>query len=82
VFEIARLAKKYNIGLNIDAEESERFEISLELLESLCFEPELANWNGIGFVFQAYQQRCFFVVDFIIDLAQRSQQRMMIRHVK
>lgn len=82
VFELARLAKQYNIGLNIDAEESERLEISLELLERLCFEPELANWKGIGFVIQAYQKRCFFVVDYIIDLAKRSQKRLMIRLVK
>lgn len=47
VFELARLAKQYNIGLNIDAEESERLEISLELLERLCFEPELANWKAL-----------------------------------
>ncbi len=82
VFELARLAKQYNIGLNIDAEESERLEISLELLERLCFEPELENWKGIGFVIQAYQKRCFFVVDYIIDLAKRSQKRLMIRLVK
>ena len=41
---LAELAKHYNIGLNnIDAEESERLEISLELLERLCFEPTLAG---------------------------------------
>ena len=71
VFELACLAKQYDIGLNIDAEESERLEISLELLERLCFEPKLANWKGIGFVIQAYQKRCFFVVDYIVDLAKR-----------
>src|SRR5690606_38966016 len=40
------LAKSYDIGLNIDAEEADRLEISLDLLERLCFEPELAGWNG------------------------------------
>ena len=48
---------RYDIGLNIDAEEADRLEISLDLLERLCFEPELAGWNGIGFVVQAYQKR-------------------------
>lgn len=82
VFELAQLAKQYDIGLNIDAEEADRLEISLELLERLCFEPELSNWKGIGFVIQAYQKRCFYVVDYIIDLAKRSQKRLMIRLVK
>lgn len=82
VLNLAVLAKKYNIGLNIDAEETERLEISLELLERLCFEPTLNDWKGIGFVIQAYQKRCFYVVDYIIDLAKRSQKRLMIRLVK
>jgi RHH-type proline utilization regulon transcriptional repressor/proline dehydrogenase/delta 1-pyrroline-5-carboxylate dehydrogenase len=82
VLELALLAKQYDIGLNIDAEETERLELSLGLLERLCFEPALNGWNGIGFVIQAYQKRCFFVVDYILDLAKRSQHRLMIRLVK
>ncbi len=82
ILNLALLAKNYNIGLNIDAEESERLEISLELLERLCFEPALNDWKGIGFVIQAYQKRCFYVVDYVIDLAKRSEKRLMIRLVK
>jgi RHH-type proline utilization regulon transcriptional repressor/proline dehydrogenase/delta 1-pyrroline-5-carboxylate dehydrogenase len=76
------LARRYDIGLNIDAEEADRLEISLDLLESLCFEPELAGWNGIGFVVQAYQKRAPFVIDWIVDLARRSGHRIMVRLVK
>ncbi|MFW0826025.1 trifunctional transcriptional regulator/proline dehydrogenase/L-glutamate gamma-semialdehyde dehydrogenase [Cronobacter dublinensis] len=76
------LARQYDIGINIDAEEADRLEISLDLLENLCFEPELAGWNGIGFVIQAYQKRCPFVIDYLIDLATRSRRRLMIRLVK
>ncbi|MDE9442380.1 trifunctional transcriptional regulator/proline dehydrogenase/L-glutamate gamma-semialdehyde dehydrogenase [Xenorhabdus bovienii] len=75
-------ARQYDIGINIDAEEADRLEISLDLLEKLCFEPKLEGWNGIGFVIQAYQKRCPFVIDSIIDLAQRSRHRLMIRLVK
>ena len=56
--ELALLAHRYDIGINIDAEEADRLEISLDLLERLCHEPALAGWNGIGFVVQAYQKRC------------------------
>ncbi|RTD96104.1 trifunctional transcriptional regulator/proline dehydrogenase/L-glutamate gamma-semialdehyde dehydrogenase [Variovorax atrisoli] len=80
--ELALLARQYDIGLNIDAEEADRLELSLDLLERLCFEPELAGWNGIGFVVQAYQKRCPFVIDFVVDLARRSGHRLMVRLVK
>lgn len=80
--KLALLSKHYNIGLNIDAEEADRLEISLDLLENLCFDQELAGWNGIGFVVQAYGRRCPFVLDYIIDLARRSNHRIMVRLVK
>lgn len=76
------LARQFDIGINIDAEEADRLEISLDLLERLCFEPELAGWNGIGFVVQAYQKRCPYVLDYVLDLAKRSGHRLMIRLVK
>lgn len=82
VLKLAVLAKAYNIGFNIDAEETERLEISLELLERLCFEPELSDWKGLGFVVQAYQKRCDAVVNYLIDLACRCHKRLMIRLVK
>ncbi|MFK4824637.1 trifunctional transcriptional regulator/proline dehydrogenase/L-glutamate gamma-semialdehyde dehydrogenase [Paenochrobactrum sp. BZR 588] len=79
---LAAIAKSYNIGLNIDAEEADRLEISLDLLESLCLDEELKGWEGIGFVVQAYGKRCPYVLDFIIDLARRSNHRIMVRLVK
>jgi RHH-type proline utilization regulon transcriptional repressor/proline dehydrogenase/delta 1-pyrroline-5-carboxylate dehydrogenase len=79
---LAHLARHYDIGLNIDAEEADRLEISFDLLEALCFDPMLAGWNGIGFVVQAYQKRCPYVLDFVIDLARRSGHRLMVRLVK
>ncbi|MCP1652669.1 trifunctional transcriptional regulator/proline dehydrogenase/L-glutamate gamma-semialdehyde dehydrogenase [Pseudomonas nitroreducens] len=82
VLGLVKMARDYDIGINIDAEEADRLEISLDLLERLCFEPSLAGWNGIGFVIQAYQKRCPYVIDYVIDLAKRSRHRLMIRLVK
>lgn len=76
------LAKEYNIGLNIDAEEANRLELSLDLMEKLVSDPDLAGFNGIGFVVQAYQKRCPYVIDYLIDLARRNHQKLMIRLVK
>ncbi|MDB5528328.1 MAG: proline dehydrogenase (proline oxidase) / delta-pyrroline-5-carboxylate dehydrogenase [Devosia sp.] len=82
VIELALLAKSYDIGLNIDAEEADRLDISLDILEALCAVPQLAGWQGIGFVVQAYSKRCPSVLDFLIDLARRSGHRIMVRLVK
>jgi RHH-type transcriptional regulator, proline utilization regulon repressor / proline dehydrogenase / delta 1-pyrroline-5-carboxylate dehydrogenase len=79
---LAHLAKHYDIGLNIDAEEADRLELSLDLLEAVCEDAQLAGWNGIGFVVQAYQKRAPFVLDYLIDLARRSGHRLMVRLVK
>ncbi|MBR7783479.1 trifunctional transcriptional regulator/proline dehydrogenase/L-glutamate gamma-semialdehyde dehydrogenase [Undibacterium luofuense] len=76
------LAKQYNIGLNIDAEETDRLELSLDLMEALAFDADLKGFEGIGFVVQAYQKRCPFVIDYLVDLARRSGSKFMIRLVK
>jgi RHH-type proline utilization regulon transcriptional repressor/proline dehydrogenase/delta 1-pyrroline-5-carboxylate dehydrogenase len=80
--ELAVLAKRHDIGLTIDAEEAERLEISLDLLEALALDPDLSGWNGLGFVVQSVQKRAPFVVDWVLDLARRSGHRLMIRLVK
>ncbi|MBB3936645.1 trifunctional transcriptional regulator/proline dehydrogenase/L-glutamate gamma-semialdehyde dehydrogenase [Aureimonas phyllosphaerae] len=79
---LALIAKRYDIGLNIDAEEADRLELSLDLLEALALDPALKAWNGLGFVVQAYGKRCPFVIDWIIDLARRAERRIMVRLVK
>lgn len=80
--ELFLLGKKYDIGINIDAEEANRLELSLDLMEALVSDPDLAGYKGIGFVVQAYQKRCPFVIDYLIDLARHNNQKLMIRLVK
>src|SRR5579864_1194131 len=82
VKKLAALAKAHDIGFNIDAEEADRLDLSLDLLEALSVDPDLTGWNGLGFVIQAYGKRCSAVVDWLIDLARRSSRRLMIRLVK
>ena len=76
------LAKQYDIGINIDAEEAERLDLSLDLMEALAVDPGLAGFDGIGFVVQAYQKRSPFVLDYLLDLARRSGRKFMVRLVK
>ncbi len=80
--ELVLLAHRYDIGINLDAEEADRLEPSLDLLEALCAEKALAGWGGIGFVVQAYQKRAPFVLDWIVALARETGHRLMVRLVK
>ena len=79
---LCMLAKEYQIALTIDAEESDRLIPSLEIIQKLAFEPELAGWDGLGLAIQAYQKRTFYTLDFLKDLAQQSKHRLMVRLVK
>ncbi|MBA6336943.1 bifunctional proline dehydrogenase/L-glutamate gamma-semialdehyde dehydrogenase PutA [Colwellia sp. BRX8-7] len=75
-------AKSYNIGLTVDAEESERLDISLDIIEAVFSDSELGDWTGFGMALQAYQKRALFVVDWLRDLTLRANRKMMIRLVK
>ena len=79
---LAVMAREFDVGLNIDAEESERLDISLDLLEALCRDPVMEGWNGVGFVVQAYQKRAVAVIDWIVELARATRRRIMLRLVK
>ena len=79
---LAIKANQANIGLVIDAEETDRLDIQLDLFKTLCHEACLNNWNGLGIAVQAYQRRAFFVIDWLIELAKSTKRRIMLRLVK
>ena len=79
---LCSIAKQYQIHLTIDAEESERLELSLKIFESLAQDSDLESWEGLGLAVQAYQKRAFFVLDFLFELAQSAHRKFMIRLVK
>ncbi len=80
--DIAIRARKANLPLTIDAEESERLELTLDVVEFLLQSPELQNWNGLGLAVQAYQRRATAVIDYLQALAQRHGIRINVRLVK
>jgi RHH-type transcriptional regulator, proline utilization regulon repressor / proline dehydrogenase / delta 1-pyrroline-5-carboxylate dehydrogenase len=82
VRQLCLLAKGHDIGLTIDAEEADRLELSLDLLQALACDPQLAEWSGLGFVVQAYQKRAPAVIDWIVALGRRCRRRLMVRLVK
>ncbi len=82
VLELAKQAAKANINFTLDAEEADRLVLSLELLERLAGEKELANWTGLGLAVQAYQKRAETLVGWLANLAKTSKRRLMVRLVK
>ncbi len=80
--QLAVAARKFNIGFTIDAEESERLDISLDLFEALARDSELDDWDGLGLVVQAYQKRAPILIDWLSALARDSQRQLMVRLVK
>jgi RHH-type proline utilization regulon transcriptional repressor/proline dehydrogenase/delta 1-pyrroline-5-carboxylate dehydrogenase len=82
ILELAQLAKSYGIGFTIDAEEADRLELSLDLIEATFADASLDGWEGYGLAVQAYQKRTPYVIDFLADLARRVGRRMPVRLVK
>ncbi len=82
LLELAKMAKTHNIGLTVDAEESERLELSLDIIEAVFSNPALHGWEGFGLAVQSYQKRAPFVIDWLADLSKRSQRKLMVRLIK
>ncbi|MBS38443.1 MAG: trifunctional transcriptional regulator/proline dehydrogenase/L-glutamate gamma-semialdehyde dehydrogenase [Thiotrichales bacterium] len=79
---LAASAAQFDIGLNIDAEEAARLDISLDVIEAVSAVDEHRDWQGLGVVVQAYQKRAPFVIDWLVELAHRHRRRLMVRLVK
>ncbi|MBB3142372.1 bifunctional proline dehydrogenase/L-glutamate gamma-semialdehyde dehydrogenase PutA [Halomonas organivorans] len=80
--ELVRQAAKANIGFNIDAEEQDRLDLSLDVIEALLADPELAGWDGFGIVVQAYGRRAAPVIEALYEMAERHDRKIMVRLVK
>ncbi len=79
---LARRAAALGMGLNIDAEEADRLELSLDVAEAVLRDDALAGWDGFGMVVQAYGKRAGAVLDWLHALARRHDRRLMVRLVK
>ena len=80
--ELVLLAKTHNVPVTIDAEESERLEISLELFSALLKDKAFSDWPYIGIAVQAYQKRAIHVIHWLNVLATSEDRRIPVRLVK
>jgi len=81
---LALKARAADIHFTIDAEEAERLELSLDIIEALVSEDDLfeGGWQGFGLALQAYSKRAVPLVDWTVQLARRHNRRIMVRLVK
>ena len=82
ILELCERAKAANIGLTIDAEEVDRLEVSLLVIEGVLRSPVVRGWDGFGLAIQAYQKRATPTIDWVLETARRHQQKITIRLVK
>ena len=82
LLELAQAAKSYDLNFTVDAEEQNRLELSLDVIERVFADPSLRGWDGFGLAIQAYAKRALPVIDWIADLAEAHDARMMVRLVK
>lgn len=80
--ELCIAARDAGIALTLDTEESERLELTLELLEAVCREPRLDGWEGCGIAVQTYQKRALAVLEYLIRLARETRHTLHVRLVK
>ncbi len=78
------LAAAANINLTIDAEETDRLELSLDVFEALAADIAARHpqWQGFGLAVQSYQTRALSVIDEVAAIARRHGLKFMVRLVK
>jgi len=82
VVALAHKAKGFDLNFTIDAEEADRLELSLDVIDAVIADPSLADWDGFGLAIQSYQKRARAVIEHIAALAERHDRKMMVRLVK
>jgi RHH-type proline utilization regulon transcriptional repressor/proline dehydrogenase/delta 1-pyrroline-5-carboxylate dehydrogenase len=80
--KLARTMRDAWLPLTIDAEEADRLDLSLELLQPLFTDPSLAGWNGLGLAVQAYSKRALPLIDWLGAVAAATGRRIPVRLVK
>ncbi len=82
VKSLALMAKQGGIGFSIDAEECDRLDPALDIFEALVRDVDLAGWDGLGYVLQAYQKHSHLIADWLVALARDNNRRLLVRLVK
>lgn len=79
---LVEAAKTAGIGLTVDAEEADRLDLSLDIIEAVYRDSALDGYQGFGLAVQAYQKRAPALIDWLAELAGEVGRRIPVRLVK
>ncbi|HEY8035884.1 MAG TPA: bifunctional proline dehydrogenase/L-glutamate gamma-semialdehyde dehydrogenase PutA [Methylobacter sp.] len=79
---LAQAARAANITITVDAEESERLDMSLDIFAAVFKHHDLDGWPGLGLAVQAYQKRAMPVIRWLAKLAKGQRRKIPLRLVK
>ena len=79
---LALLAASHDMPLTIDAEEANRLDLSIEVIDQIISMKELDGWDGFGLAVQAYQKRALPLIKYLAQNAREKSRKIQIRLVK
>jgi RHH-type proline utilization regulon transcriptional repressor/proline dehydrogenase/delta 1-pyrroline-5-carboxylate dehydrogenase len=82
LLNLAQAMREAWLPLTVDAEEADKLDLSLALLEPLFTDPTLAGWDGLGLAVQAYSKRALPLIDWLAGVAKATGRRIPVRLVK
>ena len=82
ILRLVEKACRANLQLTIDAEESDRLDLTLDIFSQLVADKRFKDWDGLGIAVQAYQKRAWYVIQWLIQLAQQHEKHLCVRLVK
>ncbi len=82
LLQLCQQARSAHIGVTVDAEESERLELSLSIFQSVLTDDTLQGWSGFGLAVQAYQKRAISTLHWLLALAKSQHCIIPLRLVK
>jgi len=75
-------ARDAGIGVTLDAEEADRLELSLLLVDKLLGSEVTRGYAGFGLAVQAYQKRAYSTIQWLIGRLKATDRRITMRLVK
>lgn len=82
LLQLCQMAAQHNLTLTVDAEETERLELSLQIIGDVAAHPSIKEWQGFGLAVQAYQKYAPELVDYVAQMARQTGRRLRVRLVK
>ena len=83
LFELIDLSKNLKVDICFDAEEADRLNLSLFMVEEILNSNFVDNnYSGFGIAVQAYQQRSIFVLKWLDNKLKKLNKKMNVRLVK